>query len=79
MKYYRCQCGKREAWGSMPPPRCTGCPDCGTTLDTSPTAHTAPEPHHYVSTQVQTDEGPKPLTRCAWCTRTKAEIERPPA
>lgn len=74
MRYYRCKCGKRTAWGSMPPYPCSGCPDCGTTLDESPDSHRAPTPHEFIETPVETDNGPQPLTRCRWCHRTKAEL-----
>lgn len=36
MVYYRCKCGNREAFGSMPPPPCEECPLCLTTLETHP-------------------------------------------
>jgi len=76
MIYYRCKCGKQEAWGSMPPNQCDGCSECGTTLDTHPELHRTPTPHDFVATNVATDEGPKPLSRCRYCHRTKAELTR---
>lgn len=76
MRYYRCKCGKRESWGSMPPDQCQGCPDCKTTLDEHPSSHRAPAPHEFVATDVETDAGPQPLTRCRWCHRTRAELEQ---
>lgn len=48
MKYYRCKCGKAEAWGSMGPRACQGCKECGTTLNSGPDGHRTPEPHEWV-------------------------------
>lgn len=76
MKYYRCKCGKREAWGSMPPGRCVSCQDCGTTLDTSPDQHTAPRPHNFSESTVRTDEGLKTITTCSGCMKPKWQIEQ---
>lgn len=71
MRYYRCQCGERTAWGSMPPFPCSGCEKCGTTLEEAPGLHRTPEPHNWRPTTVETDEGPKTLTRCSWCSARK--------
>ena len=79
MLYYRCKCGKSEAWGSMPPFPCTGCSECGTTLDTSPSLHHEPKPHELRETRVQTDVGEMPLSVCVWCGKSKAELNLPPA
>ena len=67
MQYYRCKCGQRESYGSMAPFPCQGCESCGTTLETSVSDHRAPQEHKWVGEKVDTDEGPKWLTRCAWC------------
>jgi hypothetical protein len=75
MQYYRCKCGFREAWGSMPPNRCSGCKKCGTNLATHPDAHTIPLPHAFYETLVETNEGLKPLDRCKYCYRTRKQIE----
>ena len=33
MQYYKCECGKREFWGSgMNPQPCEVCDECGTTM-----------------------------------------------
>jgi hypothetical protein len=47
MRYYRCKCGKREAWGSDSPRSCRGCSECGTTLVTHPDLHREPAPHDW--------------------------------
>lgn len=75
MQYRRCKCGKSEAWGSMPPPRCAGCPECGTNFALGPDAHKPPEPHEFKETKVDTDDGKGVLTICLWCGETKKEIE----
>lgn len=76
MIYYRCKCGNCQAWSSMGVNPCDGCPECNTTLETGPEHHEEPKPHDFVPTPVETDEGPKPLSRCRWCMRTPREIER---
>ena len=76
MQYYRCKCGKAEAWGSMPPYQCSSCKHCGSDLAQAPDLHRDPVPHDFSHVeQVRTDEGPKPLTRCKYCHHTKEEIE----
>lgn len=75
MMYYRCKCGKCEAWGSMPPNPCDGCDDCGTNLSAHPDFHSPPEPHNPNTQMVETDEGMKPLTRCLWCGKKLQGIE----
>lgn len=47
MRYYRCECGKSEAWSSMGVARCRGCPDCGRTLEEHPDDHRPPSPHDW--------------------------------
>jgi len=77
MLYYRCKCGKHEAWGSDSPPLCAKCDECGTSLATGPKGHVEPKDHDFsMVTQVKTDEGLKPLTRCKYCYRTRDEIEK---
>jgi len=76
MLHYRCRCGKRTAFGSMPPDRCRGCPECGTTLDLSPEHHQPIQPHNFRAEQVETDDGPRPLTRCSRCGARPGEPER---
>jgi hypothetical protein len=75
--YDRCQCGKIEVWSSGEVvPRCSPCKACGTVPARGPSSHPDPEPHEFVARDVATDAGPQPLSRCRWCHRTKAEIER---
>jgi hypothetical protein len=40
-----------------------------------PEAHSIPLPHEYQEESVETDSGRMALTRCAWCHRTRNEIE----
>lgn len=75
MQYYRCKCGKSESWSSMGPTPCFKCDTCGSDLARDPSIHREPEPHNFVTGQVETDEGAKPLTRCTFCLKTKAQIE----
>lgn len=74
MQYYRCRCGKAECYGSMGPTPCMGCDKCGTTLNQHPDFHKTPEPHSFVVTGVDTDEGVKDLTICKWCMKSKKEL-----
>jgi hypothetical protein len=54
---------------------CDKCDACGSNLARSPDTHAEPVPHDFSLVQtVQTDEGPKPLSRCRFCMRTRAEI-----
>jgi hypothetical protein len=77
MQYYRCKCGAREAWGSMPPYRCTKCEKCGSDLATDPGLHDEPVPHDFSAVKtVETDQGTATITRCRLCLRTLHEIER---
>ena len=72
MREWRCTCGKARSWGSDPPPVCMGCDDCGSNLLDG----LDPQPHKWIPHEVETDEGTKILSRCAWCYCTKKEIER---
>lgn len=77
MQYYRCKCGKCEAWGSMPPYACSGCGDCGTTLDTHAEMHSMPKPHDFSEVEhIKVDQGEVTITRCRLCLRTRDEIEK---
>lgn len=73
MQYAKCQCGKREFWGSgMLPAPCQPCGECGTVPGSPPKQ---PAPHEYTISTVETDNGLQPLTRCRFCLRTKNDIE----
>lgn len=75
MRHYRCKCGNRTAFGSMPPSRCASCPDCGSDLAEAPDLHREPLQHEFSSVeQVDTDAGPRPLTRCCYCHRTRGVL-----
>ena len=77
MQYWKCKCGKSEFYGSgMGPSPCQECPDCHTTVSQSPEGHKRAVPHEFNVHQVETDEGMKPLSRCRWCLKTKAHIEK---
>lgn len=76
MLTYRCKCGDNVSWGSMPPFVCQSCPKCGSDLATSPSLHREPAPHDFIPRLVETDEGEKTLSRCRYCGRTRAQIER---
>lgn len=76
MMYYRCKCGFSTAWGSMPPYQCDRCPKCGSDLASHPDHHREPKPHDMQPTEVQTDAGPATLSRCRFCHRTQAQIDK---
>jgi hypothetical protein len=75
MQYYRCKCGKATAWVSYGPYACNKCNDCGSNLAWSPDSHQEPKPHEFKAHDIDTDEGPKPLSRCIYCHRTRKQIE----
>jgi hypothetical protein len=76
MRYYRCECGDITSWSSMGVLPCDGCKKCNTTLETGPKDHKVPEDHVFEPYPVETDEGPKSLSRCKYCLRTKKELEK---
>lgn len=77
MQYYRCKCGNREAYGSMPPYACDKCEKCGSDLSLHPDYHQEPKPHDFSAVEnVQTDQGAATITRCRYCSRTREQIER---
>lgn len=77
MQYYRCKCGEHEAWGSMPPARCSQCKKCNSDLSLHPDYHNEPVPHDFSSVEkLTTDQGEATITRCRYCHYTKAQIEK---
>lgn len=73
MVYYRCKCGKSQAWGGlMPPNQCTGCPECGTTLEVHPSLRKSPKPHEFVVRYNETTG--EPYEMCVNCLRRKNEL-----
>ena len=76
MRYYRCKCGGTESWGSMGPTPCQRCKKCGSNLAGSPESHREPEPHKWMPSTVETDEGDKILTVCVWCGVSKRELDQ---
>jgi hypothetical protein len=61
----------------MPPSACAKCAKCGSNLALSPGSHRDPSPHTFdLIQQVETDDGPRQLTRCRYCHRTKAEVQK---
>lgn len=75
MRFYRCKCGNAQAWGSMPPAACAKCSQCGSDYAESPGAHRTPLEHEFIVGQVETDNGPAPLSVCKYCHRTRKEID----
>ena len=76
MQYYRCKCGKAEAWTSMGVSKCSKCGDCGSDLAQGADSHREPVDHNFVASgEVETIDGmkPKPLI-CEYCHRTKAKL-----
>lgn len=67
MMYYRCKCGDRESFGSMPPNPCAQCETCGSDLAPTPELHRPPRDHDWETRLVDTDEGQRELTVCRWC------------
>ena len=77
MIMFKCKCG--GTWmGSnfidVPAP-CDGCDLCNTTLERAGDEHKIRQPHTFITASVDTDEGPKPLTRCSRC-GAKKEAEQ---
>lgn len=79
MIYYRCKCGKLEAWmsGMVPNPCGSYCFDCNTVLATNPDNHEGiPQPHDFsYKEKVDTDEGVKTNTRCKYCLLTVKQAQ----
>ena len=72
--YGTCACGNYQAFGSIAPPPCRSCSKCNTRP--GPHGPQPPAAHEFKAKMVDTDEGPKPLSRCIHCLRTTAQIER---
>ena len=64
---YKCECGNLP---TLSPTRCLCCSKCVKFIEEK-----APE-HAWYITQVETDEGMKPFTRCKCCQKTKREVEK---
>jgi len=75
MKYNQCQCGELKFWGSgMNPSPCSKCDKCGTGIGPE---YLVPKEHDFSMVEkVDTDEGPKTLSRCRWCYYSKADLEK---
>lgn len=68
MRHYRCRCGNRKMWGSMPPSPCQGCPKCGTTMAHDPARCKTPEPHDWTTEETVGDgDTVRRTTRCRRC------------
>lgn len=73
--FYRCKCGRAQAWSSMGVSLCDVCPDCGSNLALGPDSHRDPAPHDMALVQeIATDQGKATITRCRHCHLTAAEI-----
>ena len=71
MQYYRCKCGKREAWSSMGVRDCQGCSECGTTLAQHPDYHKDTAPHEWVKRYNQNTG--KPYMVCENCMKIEED------
>lgn len=77
MQYYRCKCGNCEAWGSMPPYRCSQCKECNSDLAMHPDYHQEPVPHDFSSVDtIEVDGGTATITRCRYCHNTQKQINK---
>lgn len=72
--YGKCKCGSVEAFGSMPPSPCDKCTDCDTGYGWGTSHYREPREHEFVSKEIETDNGPQPLSRCKWCHNTRKQI-----
>ena len=76
MQYYRCKCGKSEAWTSMGVSECATCKHCGSDLAMGPEGHAeTPAPHEYVA-KYNEDTG-IPYEVCRRCLRRRVDLEKP--
>lgn len=67
MQYWRCQCGKGEAWESgMTPRDCEGCDECGTTFAQHLDHHKPREPHK-MEPRFSERDGQPDGGRCSVC------------
>jgi hypothetical protein len=73
MQFYRCKCGATTAHTTMGVPRCDRCPKCGSDLAQSPSHHSDPEPHKWV-TKYDRDTG-APYEVCTSCHRSRSDLE----
>lgn len=76
MIFSQCKCGNLKSWSSGCETPCAWCTKCDSDLATGPDLHRDRVPHEFEAHKVDTDEGPKTLSRCRWCMRTKAQIQR---
>lgn len=78
MQYWKCKCGNSIAFGSDSPALCDKCSKCGgSLLKDADGNYREPLSHDFSSvSQVETDEGMKPLTRCRYCHMTRSELEK---
>ncbi len=74
---YTCKCGRssQNALFDLAPFPCEACQYCGTTLERTP-QHQAPVPHDWQPDPVDTDDGPKTITRCSFCRLKKTDYDR---
>ncbi len=76
MQSWECKCGNVQCWGSDPPPKCLECAKCGTAPKGTGGEFARAAPHQFKAYPVATDEGPRVLSRCAYCHHTQAQIDR---
>jgi hypothetical protein len=72
--YYRCRCGKMEAWG-LKPPVCEICPECKSTLVVPGEQSLPGLQHKFAERWVQTPDGRRCLLVCVHCSRSRSNIE----
>ena len=74
MTYYnQCKCGYLKYWNyGTPPPRCTFCPRCGSSVAVAPDIYPVVLAHDFVP--VPTVRGPALAKRCRYCGRKKSEM-----
>lgn len=74
MRYYQCKCGESQWWGSIPPSACIWCEKCQSNPAGGPSGHRERIDHEFIETSVETDDGPRVLSRCRYCMMTKKQI-----
>ena len=76
MRDFRCECGKLTAYGSMDPPRCRHCDECGSDLASAPTLHRdPPADHDFSATSTERGmDGPVEIPVCLYCGEAAWEI-----
>jgi hypothetical protein len=79
MRDFRCKCGKLTAYGSMDPPRCCHCDECGSDLASAPGLHRdPPADHDFSAVSVERGlDGPVEIPVCLYCGKAEWGARRP--